>query len=213
VARNDSVLRIDAQSHVVSEIARLRVSIGREAAAADKTLNDHPSRADDDYPRWGWVEHQELSRQLDALEQHVARAPSRSKDQQDLRAEFATLLPFAKTLRIDAENWRIAFEEGLKELEAKEIAAREERERLAAERETLLRRRDALQFAIEETAGRIVQKNGGDCRNTLPLFRLDEALTVCSVTILSPRKGFRSPPLWLVTLNDSRNQVRVTRSY
>jgi hypothetical protein len=213
VQRNDSALRVDAQTHLASETARLRVAIGREAAAADKTLNDHPSRAGDGYPRWGRVEHKELSRQLEALHQHVARAPSRSQDQRDLRAEFATLLPFAKTLRTDAENWRTAFEAGLKELERQEAAAREERQRLAAERETLMRRRDALQFAIDETARRVVQENGGDCRNTLPVFRLDEALTICSVTVLSPRKRFRFPPDWLVTLNDSRNQVRVTRSY
>jgi hypothetical protein len=205
-------MQVDAQTHVVSEIARLRVSIGREAGAVDKTLNDHPSKADDDYPRWGWVEHKELSRQLDALRQHMTRAPSRSQDQQDLHAEFATLLPFAKTLRTDAENWRTAFEDGLKEVERKETAAREERERLAAERETLMRRRDALQFAIDDTARGIAQENG-DCRHTLPVFRLDEALTICSVTVLSPRKKVRSRPDWLVTLNDSRNQVRVTRSY
>jgi hypothetical protein len=201
------------KTHIVCEIARLRVSIGREAAAVDKTLNDHPSRSDDDYPRWGWVEHTELSRQLDALREHVARAPSRSQDQLDLRAEFATLLPFAQTLRADAETWRTALEAGLKEVEAADTAAREERERLAAERDTLVRRRDALQFMIDETAGRIAQENGGDCRNTLPVFRLGEALTVCSVAVLSPRKRLRSQSHWLVTLNDSGDQVRVRRSY
>lgn len=211
--RNDSALRLDAQTHVVSDIACLRVSIGREAAAVDKTLNDHPSTSDDDYPRWGWVEHKELIRQLGALHEHVARTPSRSQDQPDLRAEFATLLSFAKTLRTDAATWRTAFEDGLKELERKETAAREERERLAAERETLMRRRDVLQFTIDDTAGRIAQENGGDCRGTLPVFRLGEALTVCSVTVLSPRKRFRSQAHWLVTLNDSRDQVQVRRSY
>ncbi|MGI8506082.1 MAG: hypothetical protein ACR2MK_04630 [Solirubrobacteraceae bacterium] len=206
-------MRVDAQTHVVSEIARLRVSIDREAAAVDKTLNDHRSTFDDDYPRWGWVEHKELVRQLDALHEHVARAPSRSQDQPDLRAEFATLLSFAKTLRTDAETWRTAFKDGLKELERKESAARKKRERLAAERETLMRRRDALQFTIDETAGRIAHENGGERRRTLPVFRLGEALTVCSVTVLSPRKRFRSQADWLVTLNDSRDQVRVRRSY
>lgn len=210
--RNDSALQVHAQTHVVFEIARLRVSIGREAAAVDKTLNDHPSTPDDDYPRWGWVEHKELSRQLAALHEHVARAPSRSQDQPDLRAEFATLLSFANTLRTDAEAWRAAFEDGLKELERQETAAREERERLAAERETLVRRRDALQFTIDETAECLAQENGGDCRRTLPVFRLGEALTVCSVAVLSPRRWFRFQPHWLVTLNDSRDQVRVRRS-
>jgi hypothetical protein len=205
-------LRVDAQTHVVSEIARLRASIDREAAAVAKTLNDRPSTSDDDCPR-GWVEHKELRRQLDALHEHVARAPSRSHDRLTLRAEFATLLSFAKTLRTDAKTWRKAFDDGLKELERKETAAREERKRSAAERETLTRRRDALQFTIDETAGRIAQGNGGDCRRTLPLFRLGEALTVCSVVVLSPRKRFRSQKDWLVTLNGSRDQVRVRRSY
>ena len=143
----------------------------------------------------------------------MARATTRSQDQPALRAELATLLSFAKTLRTDAETWRTAFEDGLKELERQETAAREERERLAAERETLMRRRDALRFTIDETARRIAQEYGGDCRRTLPVFRLGEALTVCSVTVLSPRKGLRSQKCWFVTLNDSRDQVRVRRSY
>ena len=210
--RNDSALPVDAQTHVGSEIAWLRASIGRAAAAVDRTLNDHPSASDDDYPRWGGVEHRELSRQLNALHEHVARAPSRSQDQLQLRAEFATLVCFAKTLRTDAEAWRAAFRDGLKELEREEAAAREDRERLAAERECLVRRRDALQFMIDETAGRIAQESGGDCRRTLPVFRLGEALTVCSVAVLSPRRWFRFQQDWLVMLNDSRDQVRVRRS-
>jgi hypothetical protein len=135
-----------------------------------------------------------------------------------LRAELATLLSFAKTLRTDAQHWRMAFEDGLKELERQETAAREERKRLVAERkrlvaerETLLRRRDALQQTIDEAAGRIARENGGDCRRTLPVFRLGEALTVCSVTVLSPRRGFRSQKCWIVTLNDARDQMRVRR--
>jgi chromosome segregation ATPase len=206
-------LRVDAEIHLVSEIARLRISIGREAVAVDKALNDHPSRADDRSPRWGAAEHKELSRQLDALRQHVARASSRSQDRLELRAELATLLPFAKTLRVDAQNWRAGLEDGLKELEQKEAAARAERERLAAERERLLRQRDALQSAIHEAAGRVAEKKGGECRNTLPVYSLGQALTVCSVVVLSPRRWLLSKPDWLVTLNDSRSQVRVTRSY
>jgi hypothetical protein len=207
-------LRIDAQPHVVSEIARLRISIAREAAAVAATLNHHPCVPDDDDDRGsGRVGHGELSRQLDALRAHVAQAPSRSRDQPDLRAEFATLLSFAKTLRADAETWGTAVEDRLKELKRMQTAALEERDRLAAERETLMRRRDALQFTIDETAGCIAQENGGDCRHTLPVFRLDEALTVCSVAVLSPRRWFRFQPDWLVTLDDSRDQVRVRRSY
>lgn len=205
-------MRVDAQTHLVSEIARLRVLIGREAAAADRTLNDHPSASDDDYPRSGWVEHRELSRQLTALHEHVARAPSRSRDERALRAELATLLFFAKTLRTDAETWRAALEDGLKERERAQAAAREERERLAAERATLMRRRDALQSAIDETAGRLAQETGGDRRRTLPVFRLGEALTVCSVAVLSPRRWFRFQRHWLVTLDESRDQVRVRRA-
>jgi hypothetical protein len=211
VRRHDLALRVDAQTHVVSEIARLRVSIDREAAAVDKTLKDHPATSEDAYPRWGWAEHKELSRQLAALHEHVARAGSRSRDQLALRAELATLLSFAKTLRTDAETWRTAFEDGLKELARQEAATRQERERLAAEREALMRRRDALQLTIDETAEHIAQENGGDCRKTLPILRLGEAVTVCSVTVLGPRKRFRSQRCWLVTLNDSCNQVRVRR--
>jgi hypothetical protein len=210
--RNDSALRVDAQTHVVSEIARLRRSIGREAAAVHKALNDRRSAFDDESPRWV-REHKELRRQLDALHEHVARAPSRSQDQRELRADLATLLSFAKTLRSDAETWRTAFEDALEELARKEAAAREERERSAAEHERLLLWREALQSTIHETAGRIAQQNGGDCRNTLPVFRLGEALTVCSVVVLSPRNWFRTDRDWLVTLNDSRDQVRVRRSY
>ena len=204
--RNDLAVRVVAQTHVVSEIARLQVLIAREAAAVDETLNDHPFASDAD------VEHKELSRQLDALRERVARAPSTSRDHRELRAELATLLFFAKTLRTDAETWRAALKYALKELERKEKAAREERERLAAEREALMQRRDALQRTIDETAGRIAQTNGGDRRNTLPVFSLGEALTVCSVVVLSSRKWLRSQPHWLVTLNDSRDQVRVRRS-
>ena len=78
---------------------------------------------------------------------------------------------------------------------------------------TLMSRRDALQSTIDETAGRIAQQNGCDCRNTLPIFRLGEALTVCSVVVLSATSWFRPRPDWLVTLNDACDHVRVTRSY
>lgn len=189
----------------------MRLAIGRESAAADQALNGHASASDNDYPRWGWVEHTELRRQLDALRGHVARALFRSRDQLDLRAEFATLLPFAQTLRTDAEAWRAALEDGLREVAREEAAARGERERLAAERERLLRRRDALQSTIDETAGHIAQRNGGDCRRTLPVFRLGEALTVCSVAVFSPSRRFRFQKDWLVTLGDSR-EVRVRRT-
>jgi hypothetical protein len=206
-------LQVAADSHVVSEIVRLRDSIGREIAAVQIALNDHTSASAGGRPRWGRAEHEELRRQLGALDQHVAQAPARSQDPPELRAEFATLLCFAKTLRIDAESWRAAYEAGLRELEREERAARKERERLTLERATLMSRRDALQSTIDETAGRIAQQNGCDCRNTLPIFRLGEALTVCSVVVLSATSWFRPRPDWLVTLNDACDHVRVTRSY
>lgn len=205
-------MRVDALPEVVSEIARLRVSIGREATAVVEALNHHPSACEPDYPRWGSAEHAELRRQLDALDKHMARAPSRSRDERDLRAEFATLLCFAKILRADAEAWRAGLDDGLREIERKEAAERKERERLAAERERLVRRRDALQTTIHETAGLIAQDSHGECRTTLPVFMLADALTVCSVVVLSPVKWFRPQPDWLVTLNDSRDQVRVRRT-
>ncbi|MGA9857038.1 MAG: hypothetical protein WBQ18_04195 [Solirubrobacteraceae bacterium] len=190
----------------------MRVAISREAAAVDQTLNDHPSASAEDYPRWGSAEHRELSRQLRSLHEHVAQAPTRSRDQPDLRAEFATLLSFATILRADAQAWRAGFDDGLRELARQQAAARAERERLAAERETLTRRRDALQLTIALTAGRIAKENGGDCRNTLPVFRLGDALAVCSVVVLGPRKWLRSQRHWLVTLDDG-DQVRIRRSY
>jgi hypothetical protein len=198
---------------VVSEIARLKGSIGRETAAVQTALKDPRSAPAGGDPRWGWAEHEELRRQLGALDEHVAQAPARSQDPPDLRAEFATLLCFATTLRIDAESWRAAFEAGLRELEREERAARGERERSAVERAMLMSRRDALQSTIDETAARIAQENGCDCRNTLPVFRLGEALTVCSVVVLSATRWFAPRPDWLVTLDDARDHVRVTRSY
>jgi hypothetical protein len=204
-------LQVDPQTSVLSAITRLRVSIDGEAAAVDKTLKAHPSTSQDGYPRSGCAQHRELRRQLAGLHERVAAARSRSQDQLALRAELATLLSFAKTLRTDAETWRAALEDGLKELERQETETRQERDRVAAEREALIQRRDALQVAIDETAERMAQKNGGDCRRTIPVFGLGEALTVYSTAVLSPRKRFRSQKWWLVTLNDSRDRVRVRR--
>ena len=153
---------------MVSEIARLRDSIGRETAAVLTALNDHRSASAGGDPRWGWAERAELRRQLGALDEHVAQAPARSQDPPDLRAEFATLLCFAKTLRIDAESWRAASEAGLRELEREERAARRERERLAVERATLMSRRDALQSTIDETAERIAQETAAIAATRCP---------------------------------------------
>jgi hypothetical protein len=200
------------QTDVMSEIARLTAAIDREAASADRMLNDHPSAGEDDYPRWGVAEHRELNRQLVALDQYVARARSRGEDQLLLRAELATLLSFAKTLRGDAEAWRLALPEGLKEHERRQAAARAESQRLAAERAALIERRDALRRQIDQTARRMAQDNGGECRPTLPVFRFGEDLSVCSVSIKSPRRGFRPGNWSLVTLNESGDDVVVRRS-
>jgi hypothetical protein len=201
-------LAVEIETQLDCEIARLRLAIGREATAVGEALTHDPSSSDGH-----GTQHTELSRQLRALHEHVAQAPSRSEDQRDLRADLATLLSFAKTLRTDAEAWRAALEAELKALERQQAAALEARKRLAAERETLKRRRDALQFTIDETAGRIAHDYGGDCRCTLPVFRLDEAVSVCSVAVLSPRRWPRLQQYWLVTLNDARDHVQVRRTY
>jgi hypothetical protein len=199
----------ELQTDVVSEIARLRAAIDRKAGSTDRMLNDHPSAREDDYPRWGAAEHRELNRQLAALDERVARAQSRGEDLLLLRAELATLLSFAKTLRDDAAAWRLALPVGLEEVERQQAAARAERERLAAERAALVERRDALRWQISQTARRMAQDSGGECRPTLPVFRLGEDLSVCSVSVRSPRRGLR-PSRWsLVTLNESRDEVVV----
>jgi small-conductance mechanosensitive channel len=183
-------------------------------------LNEDPSASEHDYPRGGVPEYRELNRQLAALGEHVARAQSRLEDQIMLRAELATLLSFAATLRADAEAWRSALPGRLKELERHEAAVREqrdrlaaERDRMAAEREALVRQRDDLQWRIDQTAERLAQDTGGECRRTLPVLTLGEHLSVCSITVRSPRRGFRPWKCWLVTLSNSRDEVLVTRSY
>jgi hypothetical protein len=74
-----------------------------------------------------------------------------------------------------------------------------------------VRRRAALEFTIGQTAGRIARQNGGECRRTVPVFTLGEGLTVCSVSVSWPSRGFRCAKRWLVTLNASRNAVLVRR--
>ena len=193
-------MQYELQAEVVSEIAQLRAVIDREAAAADVMLNAYPSASAD------VADHRELRRQLAALHTEVARALCRSQAQPALRAELATLLSFAKTLRTDTQAWRAAFQDGLKALER-------EREASAAEREALMHRRDDLQSRIDATAARMAHDTGGECRRTMPCFTLGEAVNVCSVTVLNPRRRFRSERPWLVTLNDARDEVLVRRSY
>jgi hypothetical protein len=206
----------EPQTSLVSEIARLRWSIDREAAATEIALAaDLPAYADDD-PGSPLAPHKELGRQLAALRERAALAEFRNEGPQALRAELATLLFFARTLRADADNWRSALVDQLKELERRRAAAerrraeaRRERERLAAEREKLMRRRDALQSTIVQTAGRVADDRG-ECRKTLPVFTLDEGLTVCSVSVSRPRRGLRFAQQWLVTL-DGCHDVLVRR--
>jgi hypothetical protein len=57
----------------------------------------------------------------------------------------------------------------------------------------------------------MAQRDGGECRRTLPVFAFGPGLTVCSVAVSCPRKGFRFPKQWLVTLNGSRDGVMIRR--
>lgn len=203
-------MRVDHQTDLVSEVARLQVSIDRVAAETDMTLPDHPCATEDEDPHWVLSELKELRRQLAALRERVARAHSQNQDDPlALRAELATLLFFAKTLRADADAWRAALADRLKEFERQKAAARQEQQRLASEREELVRRRDALQLKIERTADGMARKTGGECRKTVPVFTLGDGLTVCSMAVSSPGRRFRWAKRWLVTLNDACDEVQV----
>jgi hypothetical protein len=187
----------DAQADLVSDIARLKVAIDRPAEATEVALGGRPPASGDEGV---WAEHKELTRQLGALRERVDLAERRNEGPRALRAELATLLFFATALQADAENWRSALQDQTEELERQRTAARNERERLAAERENLVRRRDALQSTILQTAARVAQRYRGECRRTVPVFTLGEGLTVCSVSVSCPRRGFRFAKQWLVTL-------------
>lgn len=191
----------DGQISLVSEIAELRDSINRAAAATDIMLAWLPPRPADDDPRSLLAEHKELCRQLAALRGRVATAEDGNEDLWALRAELATLSFFARTLQADADHWRLALREEIEELERQRTEARQEQETLAAEREKLVRRRDTLQLTILQTAARMAQQHRGECRRTVPVFTLGEGLTVCSVSVFCPRRGFRFAKQWLVTLN------------
>jgi hypothetical protein len=211
------LLGADPQTDLVSEIARLTGSIARAAAATEITLAGRPRAPADDDRRSLPAEHKELCRQLAALRERVARAESRNEGPGALRAELATLLFFGRTLQADAEKWRSALEEQTHEVERKKTAAREarqslaaEREKLVREREKLARRRDALQSTILQTGARMAQQYRGECRRTVPVFTLGEGLTVCSVSVSCPRRGFRFAKQWLVTLTASHD-LRVIR--
>jgi len=198
-------LGVDHQANLESEIAQLKVSIDRVATASEITLAGHrPASADDD-PRSRLAEHTELCRQLAALRERVGLAECRNEGPHALRAELATLLFFARALQADTDNWRSALEEQIKELGRQKAAARKDRERLAADRERLTRRRDALQSTILQTGARMAQQYRGECRRTIPVFTLGEGLTVCSVSVSCPRRGVRFAKQWLVTLTGSHD--------
>jgi hypothetical protein len=205
-------LGVDPQTSLVSEVARLKVSIDRAAAATEVTLACRlPAPVDGD-PRSLHAQHAELCRQLAALRERVALAESRNEGPGALRAELATLLFFAGSLQADADDWGSSLDQQIEELERQRAAARVERERLAAERErlvvereTLVRRRDALQLTILQTAARMAQQSRGECRRTIPVFTVGEGLTVCSVSVSCPRRPFRFAKQWLVTLTRSQD--------
>jgi len=177
-------------------------------------LSAHPSTLEGQH-RPSWLdEHRELKRQAGALHESVSGATVRSAgDRVLLRADLATLLSFARTLRGDAETWRAAFEDRRKEVALLEAEERRERQRLAAAREALLRERDALQSRMDDAAKRIVRDSGGEYRRTFPGFALAETVSVWSVWVSCPRKGLRSSKRWLVTLNGGRDRVTVRRCY
>lgn len=211
-------MKVERQTDVVSEIGRLRDDITRAAAATEAALAGRPEGSEDDDPGVPLAERSELYRQLGALRDRVAAAEGANGDPGALRAELATLLFFARTLEADAHEWRASLEGRLQELERQRAAARRERERVAAERERLVaeremlaRHRDGLQLSIVQTAARMVQRDGGEWRRTLPVFTLGEGLTVCSVAVSCPRRGLRFPKQWLVTLDHNRDDVTIRR--
>jgi len=205
---------VEPRTNVAAELARLRVSIDRAAAATEIGLAGQLPAAADALSLL--PDREELRRQLAALRERVAVAESRDEGPTALRAELATLLFFARTLRADAEDWHLAFQEQIEELERKRtavrdelerrrVAGRKEQERLAAEREKLVRSRDALRLTVLQTAERMAQQSRGECRRTVPVFTLGEGLTVCSVSVSCPRRGFRFAKRWLVTLTRSHD--------
>jgi chromosome segregation ATPase len=208
---------VDTEMELAFEIARLRTSIDRATAATEIALTaDLPAYGDAE-PNPPLAQRKELRRQLAVLRERAAAAEDANEGPRALRAELGTLVFFARTLQADAESWLSNLEDQIEELERRReelerqrAAARREQERLAAEREKLARRRDALQSTILQTAGQMARQNRGECRNTLPVFTLDEGLTLCSVSVSCRRRGLRFAKRWLVTLNGSHDLL-VTR--
>jgi hypothetical protein len=211
VGRKNWRMGVNFQTDLFCDIARLTASIDRAAAATEIALTERLPVYGDGDPRSPLLEHKELRRQLAALRGRVARAQYGSEEPRALRAELATLVFFAETLQADADIWRGALKQRIRALERQRAAERRERERSAAQRAQLVRRRDALEFTIGQTAARMARQNGGECRRTVPVFTLGEGLTVCSVSVSWPKSGFRFAKRWLVTLNGSRDDVLVRR--
>jgi hypothetical protein len=193
---------VEAQTDLVFEIAGLKVAIDRAAAATEARLAGRPG-ASADADRL--AERAELNRQVGALRERVAVAERREEGPGALRAELATLSSFARTLQADAEAWCSAIQDRVEELERQRTAARKDRRRLAVEHDKLVRRRNALQSTILQTAARLAQQYRGECRRTVPVITLGDGLTVCSVSVACPRRGFRFAKLWVVTLTGSRD--------
>jgi hypothetical protein len=205
------VLVVDRGTDVDRDIAQLALAIDREASAAAAALTQRPSGRSGEPVRGGVAEREELYRQLAALRDRAADAESGTVGPRAMRSELATLLSFARTLRADAEGWRAARDAALAELERQRAEARLRRERWVAEHQEVVRLRDALQCSIDEIASDLARVSRGECRRTVPVLDLGGPLTVCSVTVLSPRRCFHSWKLWLVTLDDTCDRVLVRR--
>jgi hypothetical protein len=185
----------DHKTVLASEIAELSAAIDRAASTTERLLAGQEPNP----------EHQELSRQLAALRERVENAQHRNDDPSALRAELATLACFARTLEADAQQYRAALANQARELERQKAAERAQEERLLVAREDLVKRREALQSTILQTAARMAQQTRGECRRTLPVITLGDGLTVCSVSVAYPRRGLRLAGHWLVTLGRSHD--------
>ena len=186
----------------------LHARIALDADAVEMALAEPPPDPAGDRPDSPPPGHHELSRQLSALRGRVARVGRELGDLRELRAELATLSHFAQTLRQDAQAWRSDLHQTLLELRRGREARRQEQARQAAERDFLLRQRDLLQARIDRAAAQVARATG-ECRRTVPVIRLADTVTVCSMTVSAPRRRFRARALWLVTLGSDRDHVLV----
>jgi hypothetical protein len=192
--------------------AELRASIDRQVAAITAALRGADAAMSAEAESAEAAEDRELLRQLAALRDLVARAQRELVEPRVLRAELATLLSFATTLRADAEDLEAGRQQAIEHAARAELAAREEGERLAAEREASLRRRDVLQAKVVQIAEAIARGDHRQCRRTVPVVALDREVTVCSVGVATPKRRFRPQQFWLVTLTETRDDVLAIRT-